>query len=126
MKQKLAILLWSLDPETPDLCATPFVHAAVAAAMDCQVELYFSGMSVRLLAPGIAAQLYAGPQREISVYRHMQQAHEHGAVFIACHDALAAQGLAEAALIGEVARNNAGAAAFVARLLDPSWATLVF
>ena len=32
-RKKLAILLWSATPERPQLCATPFVHAAGGAAL---------------------------------------------------------------------------------------------
>ena len=48
MKQKLAILLWAASPERPQLCATPFVHAAAGAAFDAEVEIHFAGPAVRL------------------------------------------------------------------------------
>ena len=33
MKTKLAILVWSLSPERPELAAAPFVYAATAEDM---------------------------------------------------------------------------------------------
>ena len=43
----VAILLWAADVAQPEKLATPFFHAAAAAAMEAQVELYFSAASVR-------------------------------------------------------------------------------
>ena len=54
---KLAIMLWATDPQEPHRCATPFFHAAAAAAMGAEVEVYFTGHSVRLLARGVADAL---------------------------------------------------------------------
>lgn len=125
MKSRLAILLWALSPDTPHLCATPFFHAAAAAAMDAEVEIHFSGKSVLLLVPGTAAELFAGVDREMSIYRHMQQATGLGAKLFACSDALDAHRIDRSRLIPELA-GIAGATAFVGRTLDPEWATLVF
>lgn len=118
-------MLWAAAPDTPHLCVTPFFHAAAAAAMDVEVEIHFSSKSVLLLVDGVAARLYAGGDREVSVYQHMQQATRFGAKLYACSDALAAQDVEGAALIPEFA-GVAGAAAFMGRALDEEWATLVF
>ncbi|MGB6114646.1 MAG: hypothetical protein WBF97_06120, partial [Comamonas sp.] len=55
----IAIMLWSADASCPERLATPFFHAAAAAAMDVPVELYFTAASVQLLVPGVAARLRA-------------------------------------------------------------------
>ncbi len=125
MRSGLAILLWAASPDAPHLCATPFFHAAVAAAMDVDVEVHFSSKSVLLLAEGLAAGLYAGGDRKVSIYQHMQQAAELGAKFYACNDALDAHAVDRARLVPELT-DIAGAAAFAGRVLDPEWATLVF
>lgn len=125
MKAKLAILLWATGPDVPYLCATPFFHAAAAAAMDVEVEMHFSGKSVLLLVEGLAAALYAGTSREMSIYSHMQQAASFGTRFFGCSDALDAHAVDRARLIPELT-GVAGAAAFLGRVLDPEWATLVF
>jgi len=125
LKSRLAILLWATSPEAPHLCAAPFFHAAAAAAMDADVEVHFESKSVLLLVAGVAAQLYAGNERNKSVYDHMQQAATLGAKFFACSDALVAHGVERSALIPEVA-GISGAAAFLGRALDTEWATLVF
>lgn len=120
----LAILLWACEPEAPNRLATPFFHAAAAAALDLPVEVYFSARSVCLLAPGVAEALRAsdGPQ---TVLDAMRMAVSHGAVFLACTDALRAQGLASALLIPECTRRG-GAVQFMARATDLRWRTLVF
>lgn len=125
MIRKLAILCWSLAPEHPELAATPFVHAASACAMDCEVEVHFAGSAVQLLVPGVAANLYAAPARERSIYDFMRDAAEAGATFHGCQMALRAHGLMDVVLIPEFS-GIAGAAFFIARVLDPEWRTMVF
>jgi predicted peroxiredoxin len=125
MRSRLAILLWATDPEQPHRCATPFFHAAAAAAMDGDVEVHFSSRSVRLLVEGVASHLHADANSGKSIYDHMQQASRLGARFLACSDALDAQGVDRRALVPELT-GIAGAAAFLGRVLDPEWSTLVF
>ena len=123
--QGLAILLWAADDRAPERLATPFFHAAAAAALDTQVEIYFSARSVRLLLPGVAASLKASDRVPQTIFDHMRQAHELGARFFACSDALHAQGIADAPLIPEC-DGHSGALAYMARALDPQWQALVF
>jgi len=121
----VAILLWATDPERPALLATPFVHAAAAAAMELPVEMYFSARSVHLLVPGVAARLRASPLHERTVLQAMQQAVAHGARLFACSDALHAQGLDPQQLIPECT-GHGGAVQFMARAGDLRWRALVF
>jgi len=121
----IAMLLWSCDPARPDLLATPFFHAAAAAALDTPVEIYFSAASVELLRPGVAAALHASPAQPKTIYDTMREAAGHGAVFLACSDALASHGLDHATLIPECTRRG-GAVQFMARAADLRWRTLVF
>jgi predicted peroxiredoxin len=122
---KLAILLWATGPARPELCATPFFHAAAAAALDAEVEVYFAARSVLLLVPGCAEGLRASERDETTIADHMRHALDHGAKFFACASALAAHGLDYAELIPAVA-GRAGATAFIGRCLDPRWASLTF
>ena len=121
----IAILLWSADPSAPERLATPFFHAAAAAAMDVPVELYFSARSVLLLQPGVADTLRASERHDKTVLDAMREAVDHGAVFYACPDALAAHGLERATLIPQCTRRG-GAVQFMARVCDAGWRTLVF
>ena len=122
---KLALLLWSVAPDRPELCAAPFVYATVAAAMDCEVEVHFAGRSVRLLVAGVAAELYPGQGREKSIYAFMREAAAAGTRFYACSMALREHLVAGEETIADYA-GAAGAAAFVARTLDAQWRSLVF
>lgn len=125
MKNHVAILLWAADPEQPHLCATPFFHAAAAAAMDVEVEIYFTSRSVKLLAKGVAQALFTGPRQRESVYAFMQRASEHGAKFYACSHAMEEHGVAQSDFIPEVT-GIAGATVFMARCLEERWATVTY
>lgn len=120
----VAILLWAADPETPHRLATPFFQAAAAAAMDVAVEIYFTAASVRLLAPGVAAGLRASAHPK-TILDAMREAVSHGAVLLACSDALAAHGLQATALIPEC-HGRGGAVQFMARAIDSRWRALIF
>ncbi|MCX7165992.1 MAG: DsrE family protein [Rhodocyclales bacterium] len=124
-RSKLAILLWSATPERPQLCATPFVHAAAAAAFDCEVEIHFAGPTVRLLVAGVADSLRPWPGVDTSIYNMMRQAANLNVSFRACAMAMGAMVGKDEALIPEYT-GTVAASAFVARALDPEWATLVF
>ncbi len=120
----VALLLWAAAPEQPELLATPFFHAAAAAAMDLPVELYFTARSVLLLKPGVAEGLRPGSHPK-TVLQSMQEAHELGVKFLVCTDALRAHGLADTPLIAECG-GRGGAVQFMARAADRRWRTLVF
>lgn len=124
-RKKLAILLWAATPERPQLCATPFVHAAAAAAFDCEVEIHFAGPTVRLLVSGVAEALRPWPGVDTSIYQMMRQATNLGVELRACAMAMGALVARDEALIPEYGGTIA-ASAFVSRALDTEWATLVF
>ena len=121
----IAILLWAAEPEAPQRLATPFFHAAAAAAMDVPVEIYFTARSVHLLVPGVAARLRASERFDKTVLDAMREAVSHGARLLACTDALHAQGLDPQHLIPEC-NGHGGAVQFMARAADLRWRTLVF
>jgi len=120
----VAILLWACEPEAPHRLATPFFHAAAAAAMDVRVEIYFSARSVCLLAPGVAETLRPSAHPK-TVLDSIREAVGHGALLYACSDALRAHGLEGVPLISECS-GRGGAVQFMARACDPRWSTLVF
>jgi predicted peroxiredoxin len=121
----LAILLWAADPSVPERLATPFFHAAAAAAMDVPVEIYFTAASVRLLAPGVAASLRASTRHDKTILDALREAAAHGARLLACTDALHAHGIAPQSLIPEC-HGHGGAVQFLARAIDRRWRALVF
>ena len=121
----IAILLWAADPDAPHRLATPFYHAAAAAAMDLPVEIYFTARSVRLLVPGVAESLRASERHGKTVLDAMHEAVAHGARLLACSDALDANGIDAATLIAGC-HGRGGAVQFMARAADLRWRTLVF
>lgn len=125
MKSRLAILLWAAGPDVPHACATPFFHAATAAAMDAEVEVYFTSASIKLLARGVAASLPGGPRQRETVYAFMQRAAQHGAKFYACPQAMEEHSVAQGDFIPEVTA-VAGAASYLARVLDDTWSTVTY
>ena len=122
---KLAILLWSVDLDRPDLAAAPFVYAAAACALDAEVEVHFAGRSVRLLIDGAAEGKSTADNGGRSLYAFMQDAAQGGARFLACSMAWHEYVSSGEATIPEF-NGQTGATAFVARALDPAWRTLVF
>lgn len=121
----IAILLWAADPAEPWRLATPFFHAAAAAAMELPVEIYFTARSVRLLVPGVAETLRASAHFEKTILDTMREAVAHGARLYACTDALHAHGIDPGGLIAECA-GHGGAVQFMARAGDLRWRALVF
>lgn len=121
----IAILLWASEPAAPHRLATPFFHAAAAAAMDMPVEIYFTARSVQLLVPGVAARLRASERFDKTVFDAMREAVSHGARLLACTDALHAHGIDPTQLIPECS-GHGGAVQFMARAADLRWRTLVF
>ena len=117
MKEKLAIVLWGATIDRPQICATPFVHAAAAASFDAEVEIHFSGPTVRLLVAGVAENLRPWPGIDTSIYDIMRQAANLDVTFLACAMAMDALGGKEEKLIPEYS-GTAGASAFVQRALD--------
>ncbi len=122
---RLAILLWATNSSHPEWCATPFSVAAAAAAMDAEVEVYFSARSVQLCTPGLAATLFPGTHGERSVAEFMQHARDHGVKFYACGASLQTFGLTLEAC-SPWFDGAAGASSIAARSLDSSWRVLVF
>jgi uncharacterized protein len=125
VKRRLAILLWSVDLERPEVCAAPFVYATTAAGIDCEVEVHFAGASVRLLVSDVAASIRASAERDSTVYHFMRPAADLDVRFLACAMALKAHVGEHERIVPEFS-GTAGAAAFVQRALDPEWSTLVF
>ena len=121
----LAILICSPGVDRPDLCVTPLVHALVARAMDCDVEIHFAGPAIRLLVEGVSDALYPTPAREKSIRAFLEEAASSGVRLLACSMARSAWVGDEERLIPECG-GSVGAAAFVARTLDPAWGTMVF
>lgn len=100
------------------------MHALAARALDCEVEIHFAGPAVRWLVECVAATAYPTPARDKSIERFLDELAAEGVKLFACGMARATWVRPEEALIAHA--GAAGATAFVARCLDPTWRTLVF
>jgi predicted peroxiredoxin len=80
---------------------TPFVFAAVAAALDEPVEVFFTAGTVRLLVEGVAAACATTGTNPQTLYDTMREAHAAGARFYACSMAMQAYITPEDRLIPE-------------------------
>jgi len=84
MSSKLLIVMVNTDPRNPEELGAPFYHAAVAAAMDYEVDVVCAATSGKLLVKGVAEKLHVKPGNPMTVYDWIREAHEHGARFWAC------------------------------------------
>jgi uncharacterized protein len=84
MSKKLIIVLVNTDPRNGEELGAPFYHAAVAAAMDYEVEVHCMATAGRLMKKGVADKLFVNRGAERSVYEFIREAHSHGVKFYAC------------------------------------------
>jgi len=126
MANKLVMMLLTVDPDQPHVCGSPFFHAAAAASMDVDVEVYFASRAVRLLLKGVADQLYPGEGRTKSVYHFMQDAAKLGVKFYACGGGFSSLGVeGNDDFIAEFS-GIAGATAYIQRVMDDEWKTITY
>lgn len=121
----MAILVWSADLSVPERAATPFVMAQAAAALDLQVEMYFTAQAVRLLDVAQAQQLIGFGSERASLAQHLRATQDAGVRMLACSQALHAQALARESLHPACA-GLGGAVQFMSRAAEPLWRSLVF
>lgn len=125
MDKKIVIMLLNTDPARPSNLATPFFQASAAAAMDLEVEIYFSAQNITLLRPGVADQLFPGKEKVKSVYQFMQEAHQSGVKFYACGGGMTEQHLGTNEAIPEL-DGARGAAAFIDAIIEDNVVTLTY
>ena len=99
-EDKVLIIMTS-GPDTPRRCATPFFFAALAAAMDYEVTMYFTIDGTLLLKKGVAETIFpkAGG-KPVSGFLH--DALEAGVRFVACSASMELHDLKPADLIDGV------------------------
>jgi predicted peroxiredoxin len=84
MADKLMIMLVNTDPKNGSELGAPFFQATVAAAMEYEVEVVFTGRSGELAIRGVAENLHVQEGSEKSVYDFIKDAHEAGVKFKVC------------------------------------------
>ena len=125
MSHKLLIVLVNTDPRNPEELGAPFYHAAVAAAMDYQVDVVCTATAGKLLCKGVAETLSVKSGNAKTVYDWIKEAHDQGARFWACPANLELFDIAESDLIPEC-NGMMGAAAMIQDIMDGECRVLTY
>lgn len=123
--RRLLIVLMNTDPRNVEELGAPFYYAAVAAAMDHQVDVLCTATAGKLMLKGVAETLCVKPGDPKTVYDWIKEAHDHGAKFWACPANLALFDKSESDLIPECA-GVMGAAAMIQDIMDGECRVLTF
>ena len=123
--RRLLIVLMNTDPRNVEELAAPFYYAAVAAAMDHQVDMICTATAGRLMLKGVAQALHVKPGDPKTVYDWIKEAHDQGARFWACPANLELFDKSESDLIAECS-GLMGAAAMIQDIMDGECKVLTF
>jgi predicted peroxiredoxin len=123
--QRLLILLVNTDPRNVEELGAPFYYAAVAAAMDYEVDVLCTATAGKLMFKGVAENLTIKPGEPMTVYGWIKEAHGQGAKFWACPANLELFDKTEADLIPECS-GVMGAAAMIQGVMDGTCRVLTF
>jgi len=88
MADKLLVVMANVDITHPAEILPPLLQATVAAAMEYEVEVLFTGQAGKLAIKGEAAKLSLKEDDCKNIYDHIKQAKEAGVVFKVCTPAL--------------------------------------
>ncbi|HEU0201159.1 MAG TPA: DsrE family protein [Burkholderiaceae bacterium] len=125
--RRIVIVLWSCGPDRADgarLAAAPLVYAQAARALELDVEVHFTGTTVRWLFEGVAADAFTDRALSKTVLDYLRETHAAGATLYACAMALGEHRHGET-LIAEVA-GVAGATTVIDHTTQDGTRTLVF
>lgn len=122
MADKLLIVMANADPEKPAALGAPFFQATVAAAMEYEVEVIFTGLSGKLAINGVADQLRMKPDSDKTIYDIMKDAFNTGVKFKICTPALDLWG---DDLIPEISE-TVGGAYLVSEAMDEDTVTFTY
>jgi predicted peroxiredoxin len=125
MSKRLLIVLMNTDPRNVEELGAPFYYAAVAAAMDYEVDVLCTATAGKLMLKGVAQSLVLKPGEPKTVHDWIKEAHEQGARFWACPANLALFDKTEGDLIPEC-RGVMGAAAMIQDIMDGACRVLTF
>ena len=125
MTRRLLIVLLNTDPRNAEELGAPFYHAAVAAAMDYEVDVVCTAAAGKLMLRGVAEKLRVKPSDPKTVYDWIKEAHGHGARFWACPANLDLHAAEASDLIPECA-GEMGAAAMIQDIMDGDCRVLTY
>ena len=122
MADKLLIIMVNSDPKNPSELGSPLFQAAVAAAMEYEVEVVFTGRSGELAVKGVAENITMQNSSNKTVYDVIQEAHDAGVKFKVCAPSLEEWG---DELIPEI-EETVGGAYIVSEAMDDGTVTLSY
>lgn len=125
MTKRLLIVLVNTDPRNGEELGAPFYHAAVAAAMDYEVDVICAATAGKLMVKGVAETLHVKPGDPKTVLDWIREAHEHGARFWACPANLDLFEVREEDLIAECS-GLMGAATMIRDIMDGDCRVLTY
>jgi len=125
VSQRLLIVLMNTDPRNAEELGAPFYYAAVAAAMDYQVDVICTATAGKLMLKGIAQAIHIKNGEPKTVYDWIKEAHDQGARFWACPANLELFDKSESDLIPECA-GLMGAATMIQDIMDGECKVLTF
>ena len=122
MADKLLIVLLNTDPANPTELGAPFFQATVAAAMEYQVEIVFTGRAGELAKRGVAESIRVQDQAAKTVYDYIRDAHQAGVKFKTCTPTIELWG---DDLIPEI-DETVGAAYLISEAMDDATVTFTY
>jgi len=125
VSKRLLIVLMNTDPRNVEELGAPFYYAAVAAAMDYEVDVLCTATAGKLMHKGVAQALSVKPGDPKTVHDWIKEAHDQGARFWACPANLELFDKAESDLIPEC-KGLMGAAAMIQGIMDGECRVLTF
>jgi predicted peroxiredoxin len=125
VSKRLLIVLMNTDPRNVEELGAPFYYAAVAAAMDYEVDVLCTATAGKLMLKGVAEALNIKAGDPKTVHDWIKEAHDHGARFWACPANLELLDKTESDLIPEC-KGLMGAAAMIQDIMDGECRVLTF
>lgn len=122
MADKLLVVMANVDITRPAEILPPLLQATVAAAMEYEVEVLFTGQAGQLAMQGEAQALVLQEDDSKTVYDHIKQAKKAGVIFKICTPALKFWG---ENLIPEIAE-TVGGAYIINEAMDDSVVTFTY
>lgn len=122
MADKLLIVMANADPDKPAALGAPFFQATVAATMEYDVEVVFTGLSGKLAVRGIAERILIKPNSQKTAYDLIREAHEAGVRFKICTSAVELWG---SDVIPEI-EETVGSAYVISEAMDDGTVTFTY
>ena len=122
MADKLLIVMMNTDPGNLLEVSTPLFQATIAAAMEYEVEVVFTGRVGFLAEQGIAKNMLIQEGSTRTVHDLIREAHEAGVKFMTCSQVM---GKVSGALIPEIEK-TVGSAYVISQAMNDHTVTFTY